>query len=66
MNYVLLANGLPWVTVRADERTPFFQAIERAQVDGDTRPFIQYLWHLIRRAITDVGPKIRGSARRRR
>jgi hypothetical protein len=35
MNQVLLGAGLPWVTIRSDERLPFFKAIEQAQVDGN-------------------------------
>jgi hypothetical protein len=66
MNYELIANGLPWVTVRADERMPFFQSIERAQVEGDTGAFIRYLWHLIRQAIVDVESGKRGGRRGRR
>ncbi len=66
MNYELIANGLPWVTVRADERMPFFQSIERAQVEGDTGAFIRYLWHLLRRAIADVESGKRRGRRGRR
>jgi Fic/DOC family len=69
MNLELLIGGLPWVTVRADERSAFFRAIESAQVDDDTEPFIKFLWHLIRAAIQHVeggAKQKRGSARRRR
>lgn len=58
-NYVLLGAGLPWVTVRSDERTPFFKSIERAQVDGDTTPFAQFLWHLVRHAVKELHGKRR-------
>lgn len=50
MNYALLAAGLPWVTIRNDERIPFFRAIERAQVDAEAASFVEFLWHLIRQA----------------
>lgn len=40
MNYALLTAGYPWVTIRSDERFPYFQALERAQTDGDVIP-----WH---------------------
>jgi len=42
------------VTIRSDERIPFFRAIERAQVDGDAKPFIQFVWHLIRQAVQEL------------
>lgn len=54
MNHVLLSAGLPWVTIRSDERVPFFKAIERAQVDGNTAPFIEFVWHLIQQSAMDL------------
>ena len=65
MNLVLLSGGLPRVTVRADERVPFFKSIEAAQVDGETEPFIRYLWHQIRQPITDLEKRRRHTVRRR-
>jgi hypothetical protein len=41
MNQSLLGAGYPWVTVRSDERVPFFKSIERAQVDADAVPASQ-------------------------
>ena len=64
MNLELLRAGLPWVTVRADERIPFFKAIERAQVDGDVQPFAAFLGHLIRSATTELANRPRARARR--
>lgn len=61
MNHVLLSAGMPWVTIRSDERTPFFKAIEQAQVDGDAVPFIRFVWHLIRQSVLDLDTKQHGS-----
>jgi len=66
MNLSLLSDGFPWVTIRADERVPFFRAIERAQVDGDTAPFIGFLWKLLRHGSEDLAAGQRTSRRRRR
>jgi Fic family protein len=75
MNYALLGAGRPWVTIRSDERIPFFRAIERAQVDNDAEPFIEFVWHLISHAIKELKPealrairvgKVRRKRRRRR
>jgi Fic family protein len=68
MNLVLLSAGYPWVTIRSDERIPFFSSIERAQVEDDTRPFIEFLWHLIRRATADLAaaPATRSRSDRRK
>jgi Fic family protein len=66
MNVALLSGGLPWVTIRADERIPFFRAIETAQVDGNTVPFIKYVWHQVRQAIRDLEERQARKVRRRR
>ncbi len=60
MNHVLLSAGLPWVTIRSDERVPFFKAIEHAQVDGDAVPFIRFVWHLIQQSAMDLQRKRSG------
>lgn len=54
MNYALLTAGLPWVTIRSDERVPFFKSIEKAQVDDEIGPFVEFLWHLIRQTVRDL------------
>jgi Fic family protein len=64
MNHSLLSAGYPWVTVRSDERVPFFKSIERAQVEGDAVPFAQFLWHSIRQSVKEIGGK-RAPVRRR-
>jgi hypothetical protein len=55
--YALLSGGLPWVTLRRDERVPFFATIERAQVDDEASSFIQFMWHPIREAVRDIGTR---------
>jgi hypothetical protein len=64
MNLELLRAGLPWVTVRADERIPFFAAIERAQVEDDVNDFAQMMMQLIMKAARDLG--VQQQARRKR
>lgn len=69
MNHSLLSAGLPWVTIRSDERFPFFRSIERAQVDEDAAPFIEFVWHLIRQVVHELEPRARinrNSRRKRR
>ncbi len=66
MNLALLSAGLPWITIRNDERIPFFTSIERAQMDGDTRPFIEFVWHAIRYACADLQRTTERQGRRRR
>ena len=59
MNEALLSAGLPWVTIRSDERLPFFRSIERAQVAADTKPFLEFVWHAIKLSIKDLPARAR-------
>ena len=43
LNLVLGAEGIRWVTIRAEERDAYFRALEQAQVDGDIRPWARLL-----------------------
>jgi hypothetical protein len=63
-NLSLLSSGLPWVTIRADERMPFFRSIEQAQVFNNTVPFISFIWHLIKQSVSELASK-HGRSRRR-
>jgi Fic family protein len=54
MNHALLSAGLPWTTVRNDERIPFFRSIETAQVADDIEPFVRFMWHLIKEAVREL------------
>ncbi len=57
MNLELLRSGLPWITVRSDERIPFFKSIERAQVDYDVAPFAKFLGNLMKTVAEDAKPR---------
>ncbi|MFL5539152.1 MAG: Fic family protein [Longimicrobiaceae bacterium] len=43
MNVALLGGGLPWVTIRNDDRTPYFAALHAAQVEGNPLPFTRFV-----------------------
>lgn len=43
MNYILASSGLPWTTVRVEERPTYFRALERAHVDDNFRPLAEFL-----------------------
>ncbi len=66
MNHVLLSSGHPWVTIRSDERVPFFRAIEQAQVDGNATSFVRFLHHLIKQSATEAQEQQIASRRGRR
>jgi Fic family protein len=65
MNYVLLGAGYPWVTIRSDERTPYFSALERAQVEEDVTELAHFLAHHMVAAVDEVRPRVPSTRRRR-
>ena len=66
MNYALLDAGDPWVTIRSDERRPYFQALERAQVESEIATFGEFLAVHIRHAADTAKASAPTSNRRRR
>lgn len=54
MNYTLLTGGYPWVTIRSDERTPYFRALERAQVEDDVADLARFLAHHLTEATREL------------
>lgn len=43
MNYILLSSGYQWVTIKAEDRKKYFDALETAQVDDDIIPFAKLI-----------------------
>ena len=50
MNYLLGAAGLPWTTIRAEERARYFAALERAHVHEDIVPFAEFIAGAVERS----------------
>lgn len=47
MNYLLMASGYPWITIRADQRVEYFDALKKGQVNGDILPFGKFILKLV-------------------
>ncbi|OFZ81179.1 MAG: hypothetical protein A2583_05235 [Bdellovibrionales bacterium RIFOXYD1_FULL_53_11] len=43
MNHVLCTSGIPWITIRIDDREKYFKALETAQCDEDIIPLAELL-----------------------
>lgn len=43
MNYMLAGSGLPWTTIRAEERSTYFRALERAHIEEDFASLAKFL-----------------------
>jgi Fic family protein len=54
MNVALLGEGLPWVTIRNDDRPRYFGALHRAQVQGDVLPFARLVLGYVQGAVRDM------------
>jgi Fic family protein len=51
MNVALLGEGVPWVTIRNDDRPQYFTALHAAQVHGDPMPFTRFVLGYVRRSL---------------
>jgi hypothetical protein len=51
MNVALLGEGLPWVTIRNDDRPPYFAALHAAQVESNPLPFAEFILGYVQRAV---------------
>lgn len=43
MNAIFVSNGYPWVVIKVEDRNTYMQALERASVDGDIKPFARFV-----------------------
>jgi len=58
MNVALLGGGLPWVTIRNDDRAPYFAALHAAQVEGDPLPFARLVLRYAEAAAEAMGAHV--------
>ncbi|NCS68181.1 MAG: hypothetical protein COW32_08390 [Candidatus Aquicultor secundus] len=50
MNYFLLSSGYSWITIRADQRTPYFNALKTANLEQDILMFGEFIIGMIEKA----------------
>lgn len=50
MNYLLLTTGHRWLTIRADQRVEYFDALKAGQVNGDIVPFGEFIIGLLEKS----------------
>jgi len=48
MNYLLLAAGYPWVTIRVDQRVEYFGALKKGQLNNDILPFGSFIIDILK------------------
>ncbi|MBI4546069.1 MAG: Fic family protein, partial [Gemmatimonadetes bacterium] len=54
MNLCLVTAGLPWVTIRTDDRLRYVKALEAATVGDDARPFARFVLDYVLQAVDSV------------
>jgi len=43
MNVLLASGGYPWTVVRVEDRAEYLQALDRASIDVDAKPFARFI-----------------------
>jgi Fic family protein len=43
MNTALIGGGLPWLTIRVEQRDEYFATLHSAQLDEDFAPFARFM-----------------------
>ena len=51
MNLMMASGGYPWTVVPADERKSYMEALEKASVDEDIKPFADFLATLVEKRL---------------
>jgi Fic family protein len=48
MNVMLASGGYPWTVIRVEDRSAYLDALDRASIDTDIRPFAAFIAHRLR------------------
>lgn len=51
MNVMLASGGFPWTVIRVEDRVAYLSTLEIANVDGEIRPFTQFIAQSMRRVL---------------
>ena len=61
MNVMLASGGYPWTVVPVEDRDAYMAALEAASVDGEIRPFAEFIATVGKRHFTDLDRQRPGS-----
>jgi Fic family protein len=53
MNLILMSNGFPPVVIKLEDKPRYYEVLRQAQVSGDTRPFIYFIYQVTERTIAE-------------
>ena len=66
MNLALVSAGLPWATIRVEDRDRYFRALEVAEVRSDPLPFAGFVLEYVERGVAGMTANRRAPASRPR
>jgi hypothetical protein len=53
MNLMLASGGYPWTVIPVEQRATYMEALEKASVENDIKPFAQFLAKLVKESLPD-------------
>lgn len=51
MNVMLASGGYPWTVIPVEERETYMSSLEKASVDGDIEPYVEFITHLVKESL---------------
>jgi hypothetical protein len=57
MNGMLASGGYPWTVIRVEDRNNYLEALDRASIDMDIRPFAELIAERVRWSMKQLGNK---------
>ncbi|HEY4085874.1 MAG TPA: Fic family protein [Bryobacteraceae bacterium] len=54
MNTMLASGGYPWTVIRVEDRKAYLDALDRASIDGDIRPFANFIAQRVGRSLRQI------------
>lgn len=52
MNAILVSHGYPWLIIKVEHRDRYMQALENASVDGDVKPFVDFIVECTKKGVS--------------
>jgi fido (protein-threonine AMPylation protein) len=59
MNAMLASGGYPWAVIRVEDRNAYLEALDRASIDMDIKPFAELIAERVRWSMKQAGNKSR-------
>ncbi|MBZ5499878.1 MAG: Fic family protein [Acidobacteriia bacterium] len=64
MNVMLASGGYPWTVIRVEDRTSYLEALDRASIDTDIKPFAEFVAQCVKWSLKHRNPKFSKSEKK--